>query len=214
MLRWVPILILAMCSSVSISTPCNAESRYRLVENTLIFNMTLKDPEHEFTGKLESYDSKKIAAFLFEYPEISTLKLTGSGGSIPAARQIADQIDDYGINTIAFGVCESACTRIFIAGHERKLEPGSRLGFHRQWLDASALKHYFEKRNEANRWNDEFDYFGWYYDILLDNLIKDLKFMQTKGISIAFVLNYLSYKGHEIWVPSIEELFIAGVLTH
>ena len=82
--------------------------------------MRAEDPKHEFTGQLEMYDSNEIAAYLFDYPEIKTLRITGPGGFAPAAREIADKLIRFEVDTVAFGECNSACSTIF-----RDAETGS-----------------------------------------------------------------------------------------
>ena len=70
-------------------------------------------------------------SYLFDNPEISTLRVTGRGGYGPAGRAISAYLVEHSINTEAFGGCASACSRIFLGGKSRKLSKGAKLGFHR-----------------------------------------------------------------------------------
>ena len=201
---------------ISIFWAANASaqsSRYELVGDTLKFDMRAEDPNHEFTGQLEMYDSNEIAAYLFDYPEIKTLRITGPGGFIPAAREIADKLIRFEINTIAFGECNSACSTIFLAGKNRTLEPDATLGFHRQWIDKPREKKYYEAMREKKGWKDEFDYLGWVYDVLVDNLVKDIRFMESRGVSLDFISETLETDSYDMWRPTREKLLAGGVIT-
>ena len=189
------------------------ESRYHFDGNTLTFDMTIEDPKHEFTGQLEMYDSGEIASYFFDYPEIKTLRITGPGGFAPAAREIADKLIRFEINTIAFGECNSACSTIFLAGKNRTLEPNATLGFHRQWIDKPREKKYYEAMRETKGWKDEFDYLGWVYDVLVDNLVNDIRFMESRGVSLDFISETLETDSYNMWRPTRDELLAGGVIT-
>ena len=188
-------------------------SRYELVGDTLNFNMRIEDPKHEFTGQMEMYDSNEIAAYLFDYPEIKTLRITGPGGFMPAAREIADKLIRFEIDTISFGECNSACATVFLAGKNRTLEPNSTLGFHRQWIDKPHEKKYYEAMREIKGWKDEFDYLAWVYDVLVDNFVKDIRFMESRGVSLDFILETLKTDSYDMWRPTREELLTGGIIT-
>jgi len=66
---------------------------------------------------------------------------------------------------------------------------------------------------ETNGWKNEFDYIAWIYDVLVDNIIKDITFMKSRGVSMDFIIKALSIDSVDIWEPTREELWTAGVLT-
>ena len=191
-----------------------SDIRYEIKGNILTFDMTIEDPKYKFTGQLEMYDSSEIAGYLFDYPEIKTLRITGPGGFMPAAREIADKLVRFDIDTVAFGDCKSACAMIFLAGKNRTLEPNAALGFHRQWIDKPQEKKYFNAMREAKGWKDEFDYLGWVYDVLVDNLVNDIRFMQSRGVNLEFIFRTLETDSFDMWKPSREELLTAGVISN
>ena len=143
--------------------------------------MTIEESGHKFTQQLERYDVNLLSDYLFEHPEIKILKLTGPGGFMPAAREMASKIIEFDLNTVAYGECESACTTIFLAGNKRSLETSAKLGFHRQWVDKEQEKLYYNAMKEAKGWKNEFDYVAWIYDVLADNIVKDIEFMESRG---------------------------------
>ncbi len=73
---------LILLLSFLLSSPASgfAESRYKIADNTLIFNMTVAEQGYAFDGGLESYDEDEVISYLFDNPEITTLRVTGPGG--------------------------------------------------------------------------------------------------------------------------------------
>ena len=124
-MRFIFVILLNIWATASIAI----DSRYELKGDTLIFDMTIEKPGYEFTRQLEMYDEMWIRWHLEGYPEIRTLKLTGPGGFMPAAREIANLLVKYEVDTIAYGECISACTTVFLGGKQRDIEEGTILGF-------------------------------------------------------------------------------------
>jgi len=208
-MRFVLIIFLTIWASGGASS----ENRYELRGDTLVFDMTVEKLDTKFTRQLEIYDVNLLSDYLFEHPEIKILKLTGPGGFAPAAREIAKKIIEFELDTVAFGKCASACSTIFLAGKNRTLEAAAKLGFHRQWVDKEQEKLYYAAMKETNGWKNEFDYIAWIYDVLVDNIIKDITFMKSRGVSMDFIIKALSIDSVDIWEPTREELWTAGVLT-
>ena len=100
-----------------------------------------------------------------------------------------------------------------MAGKNRTLEPNAALGFHRQWIDKPREKKYYEAIRETKGWKDEFDYVGWDYDVLVDNLVKDIRFMESRGVNLEFILRTLETGSYDMLKPTREELLTSGVLT-
>jgi len=207
-MRFILIIFLTIWTTGSASS----DSRYELKGDTLVFDMTIEESGHKFTQQLERYDVNLLSDYLFEHPEIKILKLTGPGGFMPAAREMASKIIEFDLNTVAYGECESACTTIFLAGNKRSLETSAKLGFHRQWVDKEQEKLYYNAMKQTKGWKNEFDYIVWIYDVLADNIVKDIEFMESRGVSIEFIIKALSVDSVDIWKPTREELWTAGVL--
>ena len=188
-------------------------SRYEIVGDTLTFNMNIEDPRHEFTGSLEWYDVKNIADSLFEHPEIRTLQVSGPGGHMEAAREISNKVLEFQLNTVASGLCASACARIFLAGKNRTLETNAKLGFHRSWIDPESEKKYYERMRPTKGWNDEFEYLAWTYDTLVKNIAIDIRYMRSRGVSMEFILKRLETESYEMWKPTRQELLTHGVIS-
>jgi hypothetical protein len=190
-----------------------AQSRYTIEGDTLTLDMTVAAPGYEFNGKLDEYDGTEVMSYLFDHPEINTLRVTGPGGYGPAGRAISTYLVEHGINTEAFGECASACARIFLGGKSRMLSPGATLGFHRPWIDKESEKRFYEANRIKEKWEDEFDYVPWIYDVALQDMLEGIKFMRSRDVDIGFILKIYSTSSYDMWEPSRAELLEAGVLT-
>ena len=191
----------------------HAQSRYTIEGETLTLDVTVAAPGYEFDGELDGYDSTEVMSYLFDHPEISTLRVTGPGGYGPAGRAISAYLVEHGINTEAFGECASACARIFLGGKSRKLATGAKLGFHRPWIVKEREKRLYEANRVEEKWEDEFDYVTMIYDVAMQDMLEGIKFMRSRGVNMDFILKIYSTSSYDIWEPSREELLTAGVLT-
>jgi len=190
-----------------------AQSRYAIEGDTLTLDMTVAAPGYEFNGKLDEYDGTEVMSYLFDHPEINTLRVTGPGGYGPAGRAISTYLVEHGINTEAFGECASACARIFLGGKSRILAPGGTLGFHRPWIVKEREKRLYEANRVEEKWEDEFDYVTMIYDVAMQDMLEGIKFMRSRDVDIGFILKIYSTSSYDMWEPSREELLEAGVLT-
>lgn len=195
------------------STGALAQNRYEVIGDTLNFDMLVAEPGNEFTRQLEKYDVRLLSEYLFEHPEIKILKITGRGGLMSAAREMAADIIAFNLSTVAYGECYSACTLIFLAGQSRTLEAGAKLGFHRQWVDEKAHKKNFETNREVMEWNDEFEYLMYIYNELNSELVGDIQYMDGRGVAFDFIMKTIATEVWDMWTPSLEILLSAGVLT-
>ena len=195
------------------TTSLLGQSRYTIDGDTLTLDMTVKEPGYDFDGGLDAYDETEVISYLFDHPEINTLRVTGPGGYGPAGRAISDYLIKHSINTVAFGECDSACARIFLGGKSRMLAPGGTLGFHRPWINKESEKRFYEANRIKEKWEEEFDYVPWIYDVALQDMLEGIKFMRSRDVDIGFILKIYSTSSYDMWEPSRAELLEAGVLT-
>ncbi|MDB9857975.1 hypothetical protein OAC63_06300 [Amylibacter sp.] len=208
-----PFFILCLLSFGLNASELTAQSRYTVANGTLIFDMTIEEPSYEFTGSVESYDAEAIQNYLFEMPEINTLRVTGPGGYGSAARAISAYLVQHSINTEAFGGCASACARIFLGGKSRRLATGATLGFHRPWIDKESEKNFYKANRVKKKWEEEFDYVPWIYNVAIGDVVESIEFMRSRDVDIDFILKIYSINSYDMWYPSRGELLEAGVLT-
>src|SRR6056300_751335 len=85
----------------------HAQSRYTIEGETLTLDVTVAAPGYEFDGELDGYDGTEVMSYLFDHPEINTLRVTGPGGYGLAAKEISAYLVQHGIDTVAIGTCAS-----------------------------------------------------------------------------------------------------------
>ena len=207
--RFVLLLSLLSISSMSVI----AQGRYTIEGDTLTLDMTVAAPGHEFDGALDEYDETEVISYLFDNPQIKTLRVTGPGGYVPTASAIAEYLIRHNINTEAVGECNSACAQIFLGGKTRTLAPDAKLGFHRPHLVKEREKQFYAENHVKKGWKDRFDYGIDTYDLAMLHMVKSIEYMLSRGVDIDFILKRYSTSSYDIWHPSREELLEAGVLT-
>ena len=190
-----------------------AQMRYEVIGDTLYFNILGEEPGYELTGQIESYDVRLLAEYLFEHPDIRALNITGPGGNMAAALDMAKDLADHDIDTIASGKCLSACTLVFLGGQKRSLADDARLGFHRQWVNGKNHQKIYKQYKDVVGWKDEFEYLMTTYDELVLELVDQLEFAINRGVSVSFVLKTLSIEVTDMWFPSRNELATVGYIT-
>ena len=206
---------LILLLSFLLSSPASgfAESRYTILDDTLTLDMRVEEPGYEFDGALDEYDETEVISYLFDNPQIKTLRVTGPGGYLPTASAIAEYLIRHDINTEAVGECDSACAQIFLGGKTRTLAPGAKLGFHRPHLVKEREQKFYEENHIKKGWKDRFDYGIDTYDLAMVHMAKSIEYMLSRGVDIDFILKKYSTSSYDMWYPSREELLEAGVVT-
>ena len=91
------------------ATSLYGQGRYTIEGDVLTLDMRVEEPGYEFDGALDEYDETEVISYLFDNPQIKTLRVTGPGGYLPTASAIAEYLIRHDINTEAVGECNSAC---------------------------------------------------------------------------------------------------------
>ena len=194
--------LLALSFLLLSTTSLLGQSRYTIDGDTLTLDMTIKEPGYEFDGALDEYDETEVISYLFDNPQIKTLRVTGPGGYLPTASAIAEYLIRHDINTEAVGECNSACAQIFLGGKTRILAPDAKLGFHRPHLVKEREKQFYEENHVEKGWKDRFDYGIDTYDLAMLHMVKSIEYMLNRGVNIDFILKRYSTSSYDIWYPS------------
>ena len=198
---------------MALSAHASAQTRYEVAGDTLYFDMRAAEPGYEFTRQLEQYDVRILSEHIFEHPEIRKLNITGPGGHMQAALEMAKDLASHNIDTIASGECFSACTLVFLGGKSRTLGNDAKLGFHRQWVSDKEHKENYTLYKDDLEWNDEFEYLMFMYNKLNSDLVAQLSFMSDQGVSFDFIIRTLETEVLDMWFPTQEELLASGYIT-
>lgn len=210
--RTVLFLLTTILYTSETTTPAYAD-RWRISGNILYFDMDYRGSELTHPKGLEQTDVRPIQNMLFENPDIDTISVSGPGGYGPAADEIIRTILTHELNTTAFADCVSACANIFLAGKNRSLSPGARLGFHRPYVVKTDEIRYFEAHKERMGWKEEFDYVPWIYDVGLVDMVEAFNYMASRGVSTDFIARAYSVDSFNVWFPTNVELEENGVIT-
>jgi hypothetical protein len=207
------IRVLTMSLLIVMPSFLHAEDRWRENGYELIFDMDIPYADDPSSNALIRRDVAEFQLYVMENPELKLISVSGDGGLGPPSFDIADTIMHFGFDTRAFGECLSACTTIFLAGRERTLADGAALGFHRPYITGEDERRYYLAHREKRGWDDEFDYVEFIYDVAYTEAQKDIQFMMSRGVSVEFIFEALSYDSYEMWTPDRDILLKNGILT-
>lgn len=143
----------------------------------------------EYSGPIAFGASSALRSVLGDNPNVKVLHLLSRGGSVYWARQMQNLVRERGLITVVDSHCMSACAFVFLAGSERYLAPGAKLGFHRESGDG-------ESAAEVNMIEES-----------------DAQAMRAMGIPGPFVDKAFSTPSNDIWIPSADELKSAHAIT-
>lgn len=186
------------------------DAKFRLDGTTLIYDTetTVSGEEAEIT----TLDVDRLLALLRDNPDIETLELNSSGGSVYGGDEMARIVIDFGLDTVVSGVCSSSCVNIFLGGEGRRMMRGSKIGFHQRRWPVEAMEAYYENWREEKRWETPFDFASWVYRDTQTEMYNDLTFMISRGVDAEFAVRTKKVISSDEWFPPRAELVAAGVL--
>jgi hypothetical protein len=88
--------------------------------------------ELEITGGFKFGLTHEARALAGSSPDLKVVHLSSAGGRIGEALELVKLIQERRLSTYVGTACLSACTIAFIAGQNRYLKTGGKLGFHRE----------------------------------------------------------------------------------
>ena len=193
-------------SSFFLCLPAMAEEKFSINGDTLDYNT---NPN----GEIEWKDVEELKTVLLDNPKITRLILSSEGGEIDSAREMADIIIDFELDTHVVDECTSACIDLFLAGNKRTMQRGSKLGFHQSYWDAADIEEYYKDMREEEGWADPYEFASWLYEDTQKQLLIDLEYYLERGVDGKFAIKTLQATSDEMWYPRRTELEQAGVLT-
>jgi len=122
-------------------------------------------------------------------PDARGVILDSPGGQIYEGRGLARVIRERGLATYTLRECASACATAFLAGRERLLAPGARLGFH-QYQSHTILPAFDLAAEQA----------------------KDRQLFEAQGIADEFLAQIFAARPQDMWWPTPAELIAGGAI--
>lgn len=200
-----------------------AEPRFRIDGSVLVYDtanpvdatvITDGTPPEDTVGEIAYEDVGVLRSILQRNGErIETLRLTSDGGYIEAAYEMADIIVDFALDTEVQGECSSACAVLFLAGEERTLLRGGRIGLHPSNWSVDSLRGYYQDLQPDYGWEDEFAFAEWVYREGQRDANRMTEFMVRRGVTAEFALDVVNRGIGTIWYPTRAEMQAAGMLT-
>lgn len=200
-----------------------AEPRFRIDGSVLVYDtanpvdatvITDGTPPEDTVGEIAYEDVGVLRSILQRNGErIETLRLTSDGGYIEAAYEMADIIVDFALDTEVQGECSSACAVLFLAGEERTLLRGGRIGLHPSNWSVDSLRGYYQDLQPDYGWEDEFAFAEWVYREGQRDANRMTEFMVRRGVTAGFALDVVNRGIGTIWYPTRAEMQAAGMLT-
>lgn len=146
-------------------------------------------------GPLVAPVAAEVAALLGAYPGIERLRLFSSGGQLTEALDLVALVDAASLDTSADRLCLSACTLVFAAGSERRIEACARLGLHR--FGPPPGTRMTAALSFASEWANQ-------------HAIEELV---SRGIASDFAYRAYTIPNDAMWYPGDAELFASGLAT-
>lgn len=142
-------------------------------------------------GSIEPGLSGALSELLAANKSVRALVLESTGGHIYEGRAVAKLVLARRLDTHVERICASACTTAYLAGANRTLAPGGRIGFH-QYAFTPGFGTPIDNRKEEQE--------------------KDRAFFAARGVSPAFLGTIFDTPHTSIWFPETGELLNAGVV--
>lgn len=144
----------------------------------------------KLSGPIGLGDGTRLQRLLNGSPQpLRLVELASPGGRLYEAERMVALVRKAGANTRAVGGCESACTLVFLAGTQRQLMPGARLGFHRASTGT--------------------------YNPMLDEMANQHLASSYRGLDLPeyFVERTARTPAHGMWYPRSEELLSHALIA-
>lgn len=139
----------------------------------------------QFRGGLRAGAEQEFKKQLETSARIRVLQIESDGGRLKEGMRIGALIRKAGLVTVVSTHCKSAAIFLFIAGNERIVTRGAKIGFHRPSGIGSTDAEYENVQ----------------------------RFMEQAGIAKNFIDRTLSTSSDEMWYPTYDEMLQAGVVT-
>lgn len=209
-----PVRALLSLAALILAAPASAldDGAGRLFVDGSTLSFDTEAVADDQPGEIVISDIDLFRSLLQEHPDVSTLQLNSSGGSIYASSEIAWIVSDYGLNTQVDGECVSACVDVFLAGARREMTLGSKIGFHRRSWSPQAVEGYYEDLRESRGWATPFVFGSWIYTDTQREMFEYLSYMVDNGVEPGFAIQTLQVDSGDEWYPTRMQLIEAGVL--
>ena len=208
-MRLCVIVMLVLLQSAGFCSAVLAE-QFKLDGEILFYDTDSAPPGQD---EINWQDVETLVFLLRQQQQIEALHLNSAGGLIEAAREMADIIIDFELDTRVTDECASACVTLFLAGESRQLDRGGRLGFHRSSWDAASMEEYYKDAQADIGWDSLYEFASWSYEEAQKDVLSEMEYLLERGVDPEFAIKTLRAENADMWFPRRRELTLAGVLS-
>ena len=208
-MRLCVIVMLALLQSAGFGSAVLAE-KFKLDGEILFYDTDSAPPGQD---EINWQDVETLVFLLRQQQQIEVLHLNSAGGLIEAAREMADIIIDFELDTRVTDECASDCVTLFLAGESRQLDRGGRLGFHRSSWDAASMEEYYKDARADIGWDSLYEFASWSYEEAQKDVLSEMEYLLERGVDPEFAIKTLRAENADMWFPRRRELTLAGVLS-
>ena len=151
------------------------------------YSVTIEDENLVISGHLAWGVLDAVSRELSANPGIQMFILNSPGGHVGVGTRLYDMIKSRGLDTYTTELCASACIIPFLAGNNRYLQKGAKLGFHAVGGEAG---------NSISAGTE-----------------KVLSVYRAANVPESFIQHMLATPVESAWYPSPKELTAANVVT-
>ena len=208
-MRLCVIVMLALLQSAGFGSAVLAE-KFKFDGKILFYDTDSAPPGRD---EINWQDVETLVFLQRQQQQIEVLHLNSAGGLIEAAREMADIIIDFELDTRVTDECASACVTLFLAGESRQLDRGGRLGFHRSSWDAASMEEYYKDARADIGWDSLYEFASWSYEEAQKDVLSEMEYLLERGVDPEFAIKTLRAENADMWFPRRRELTLAGVLS-
>jgi hypothetical protein len=183
----------------------HADERVNLVGSAIRFDGSVAGDDVEA-------DANVIRELARANPDVAKIVLTGGFHMTGYALDVAHAIKELGLTTEIVGECSDACIYMFVAGKERVLGDGARLGLRRRVVDVGYLRDVYPEQALQYGWADEFGQAAMMYDRGQSDMRWALLHLVEHGVTLDFALRIFATPREDMWWPDRDALFEGGVV--
>lgn len=212
-MQWWRTLALLCATFLAPGLPLGAEeaARFAVVETRLLYDTTVPVDGEEV--EIRGADVDILRDQLRANPDVSLLQIRSTGGGHYPSMDIAALVIDFGLDTHVEDFCESACVTVFLAGKNRTMALGARIGFHQLSWNAASVAEYYDNNKDRRNWETPFDFAEWMYQDTQTETYNRLAYMVSRGVNAEFAIQSIRKPDTSMWYPYRAVLLGAGVLT-
>jgi hypothetical protein len=152
--------------------------------------MTVEADRLKADGPIYAGSAARLATMLETHPNVRVIELSSPGGRVRESVRMAKIIEERGLDTLIRRECHSACVTVFAAGTRRLMHKDAVVGLHSAWSPYKDTEDMIEKANRAFE----------------DHLYR-------KGVEPRFPAVGNRTPGHDMWINTARQAYIAGLAT-